>query len=763
MDERTFRLLDLSSVLDHLGGYAMSEAGRDLCRQLRPFADRQELTRQTQMIAECLSCGERILGCLQFFPDLEGVFRVLGTDTSLDEDGLWGVGQVLQRASQAQSALSGLDSREQPLLSGYCEELPWPDKTWQGIRRCLDQDGELRDESSPELMQVRGELRRLQSQCTKKVGEFLERKDVAGYLQNEYLTISSDRYVLAVKANFKGRLSGIIHDYSQTGETCYFEPIFLVELNNKLQELGQQEREAKRRVLAYLTTLVRQEEEGLRRLYDWLVHLDLIRAKVALARDLECTTLSVDSGAQLCVRRARHPLLELEGERVEPVDIELNEGQRALVITGGNSGGKTVCLKTLGLIGLMAESAIPVPVAENSSIPYWSGVYVFLGDEQSLEEHVSTFTAQIDYLRRVWPHLGQDSLVLLDEFGAGTDPSQGAALAQAVLDGLLQHRSWIAAATHFPALKAYALGREEVRAASVLFDPKTKTPLYRLAYDQAGSSQALDVAREHGLPEEILERAEQYLLLDGEDTSGLLNRLNELAVERDRELVSLREQRDRLKRKESELRRRYEERIARAIEEVRSYSRDIMEQWRQDRIGRKQARKRLHEKKQELTAELSREEEGVAQEERRDFQSGERAVYVPWNRTGVVREKDPKRERFKIDLGGVSIWADPGELSPAGGNGEASYSVARAGREGGAPLSLDLRGFREEDARLELDRFLDQAVYQGREEAEVIHGRGSGILRRMVHEELRNFPGVRSFETATEDRGGDGVTLVEFG
>jgi len=763
MDERTFRLLDFTSVLEHLGQYALSEAGRGQCLGLRPFSGRQELHLQTQLVSECLSQGERILACLRYFPDLEGVFKVLDTETPLDEDGLWGVGQVLQRASQAQSALGEVDSREQPRLSEYCEDLSWPDKTWQGIRRCLNDDGELKDESSPELMQVRGELRRLQSQCTRKVGEFLERKDVAGYLQNDYLTISSDRYVLALKSNFKGRLSGIIHDYSQTGETCYFEPLFLVELNNKLQELGQQEREAKRRVLVYLTSLVAQERDTLRRLYDWLVHLDLLRAKVAMARDLECTTLSVDAGQQLCVRQARHPLLLMEKAAVEPVDIELEQGQRALVITGGNSGGKTVCLKTLGLIGLMAESAIPVPVAENSSIPFWSGMYVFLGDEQSLEEHVSTFTAQIDYLKRIWPKVDANSLVLLDEFGAGTDPSQGAALAQAVLDSLLQQEAWIAAATHFPALKAYALGRDDVRAASVLFDPRTKTPLYRLAYDQAGSSQALDVAREHGLPEEILDRAEQYLLLDGEDTSGLLNRLNELAVERDRELSSLREQKDRLKQKESDLRRRYEDQIARAIEEVRSYSRDIMEQWRQDRIGRKQAQKRLHQKKRELSEQLSRQEEDQSQQARRDFEPGERVDYAPWNRTGVVQEKDSKRGRFKIDLGGVNIWADPTELSAADSGGGDNSAVARANVSGAAPLTLDLRGYREEDARLELDRFLDQAVYQGLQEAEVIHGRGSGILRKMVHQQLRGFPGVRSFDIATEDRGGDGVTLVEFG
>ena len=762
MDERTFRLLDFTRVLEQMGHHALSGAGASRCLKQRPFETHEELQREIQLVRESLSRGKEILDCLQFFPDIEGVFHVLDTDTPLDEDGLWGVGQVLIQASQARSLLSDTDSRDYPYLSAYCESVPWPDKIWQGIARCLDDAGELKDESSPELMQVRTELRRLHSQCTKKVGEFLEQKDVSGYLQNEYLTISSDRYVLAVKSNFKGRLSGIIHDYSQTGETCYFEPLFLVDLNNKLQELRQQEREAKRRVLVYLTSLVSQEGDKLRRLYDWLVTLDVLRAKVALARELDCSTMSVQPGAQLCVRQARHPLLMLEKVSVEPVDIELEQGQKALIITGGNSGGKTVCLKSLGVITLMAESAIPVPVAENSSIPWWRGVYVFLGDEQSLEENVSTFTAQIDYLRRVWSELGEESLVLLDEFGAGTDPSQGAALAQAVLDSLLQRRAWVAAATHFPALKAYALSRDDVRAASVLFHSRTKTPLYRLAYDQAGSSQALDVAREHGLPEEILDRAEQYLLLDGEDTSGLLNRLNDLALQRDEEIRSLQEQKDRLREKERELRRKYEDRIARAIEEVRQYSRDIVQQWRQERIGRKQAQKHLHSKRQELAEQLSRETK-ESQTESRDLETGEKVTYAPWNRTGLIQEKDPKRGSFKIDLGGVNIWASPSELSRAEAGGDSSYAVTRTDQGIGAQLSLDLRGYREQDARLELDRFLDQAVYQGREEAEVIHGRGAGVLRRMVHEQLRNFPGVRSFDVASEDRGGDGVTVVEFG
>lgn len=763
MDARTDRLLDFSKVLEQLGSYALSDAGQAVCLRLRPHEEPAELEEDRGLLSEALVCSEEILGCLQSFPDIAGVFEFLGGETPLDEDGLWGVKQVLLQARRAHSVLASLDPERQPRLASRLDTLSWPDKTWQGIHRCLDDAGELRDESSPELMQTRTEVRRLHNQCTKKIGEFVEEKNISGFLQDDYLTISSDRYVLSLKSNFKGRLSGIIHDYSQSGETCYFEPLFLVELNNKLQELKQQEREAKRRVLLYLTSLLGQEEEKIKRLYEWLVELDVLRAKVVMARELDGTPLTMAPGNRLSIRKARHPLLLWEKDHVEPVDIELTPPQKALIITGGNSGGKTVCLKTLGLLALMAKSALPVPADRDSSAPFWSDIFVFMGDEQSLQEHVSTFTAQIEYFKEVWPRIGENSLVLLDEFGAGTDPSQGAALAQAVMDSLLQRGGWVVAATHFPALKAYAMAREDVRAASVLFDPSTKQPLYRLAYDQAGSSQALDVAKEHGLPEEVLERAEQYLLLDGEDTSGLLNRLNELAVQREQELTDLHEEQKHLQQKKREMQDKYEKRISQAIEEVRGYSQQILQQWKQDRIGRKQAQKRLGEKRKELAAQLGRGEEAEQQE--RDFEPGEKVLYTPWSRSGRIEEKDEKKSRYKIDLGGVSIWAGQNELSPEEGSGAKSgksFAATRVKSEPVSQLYLDLRGLRAEEAQAELARFLDQAVYQGREEAEIIHGRGTGMLRRAVHDYLRDFPGVRSFSLAPEDRGGDGVTLIEL-
>ena len=244
--------------------------------------------------------------------------------------------------------------------------------------------------------------------------------------------------------------------------------------------------------------------------------------------------------------------------RIEPADLVLREGDRVLVFSGSNAGGKTVALKTLGLITLMTLAGLPAPVDSGATLPFWNRVHAFIGDEQSLDDHVSTFTGQIHHLSAIWERLDGQSLVLLDEFGAGTDPSQGAALAQAVLDGLLEKGAFTVTATHFPALKSYALTREGVRAASVLFDPNTKKPLFHLAYDQVGASQALDVAREHGLPESVLRRAEHYLLMDGDDASAVMDRLNELARQREEELARMKDEERRLRDKRQALQEKLE-------------------------------------------------------------------------------------------------------------------------------------------------------------------------------------------------------------
>ncbi len=740
----------------------LSEAGSKRVLSLSPVTDEKGVKSLQSLLQEALSLGDDLISLVGEFPPLEGVFEHLGRGDVLDEDGLWGVFSFLNEARKVYSFLTSLSQEDYPSLRGLVKGMSWPRMTFQGLSRCLDPSGDIKDRSSPELLNIRGEIRRLQKQCTKKVNDFLTENILGNMLQDEYLTISSDRYVIALKSNFKGKIQGIIHDYSQTGETCYFEPFFLVELNNRLQELRQKEREEKNRILKYLSSLILQEREQLISLYSLLIEMDILRAKLLFSRDMDASILGV-GGEEVTLMGFRHPLLYLEkGEATEPVDILLASDQRALLLTGGNSGGKTVCLKSLGLAALMTLSGLPVPCREGSSIPFWHKIYVFLGDEQSIEESLSTYTAQIKKLRDIWDLIDDTSLVLLDEFGSGTDPSQGAALAQAVVDSLLEKGAWIFSVTHFPALKVYGLTRKEIRVASVLFDPESKRPLYKIAYDQVGTSQALDVAREFGLPREIVERAQQYLMGTEEETSRIISKLNYLAVEREKEIANLRYERERLEVEKRTLRDRYEKKIGVLLEEIGSNIRDIVRQWREQRIERKLALKKLKDLQKKLQGKLPAQRRDKVLDTK-ELKRGQRVVYLPWKREALVEELD--KEKLKINVSGISLWVqlEDIELRQKEGNPqrEREFSV-KISLNNLPSLTLDIRGKRVAEAEIMVRQFIDRAMLKGNFRAEIIHGRGGGILRKMVAEVLKEFPGIKRYYFAPEDRGGDGVTIVEF-
>lgn len=762
MESRTLHLLEFPKVLHELSEFAVSEPGAEACLALRPLTDAAEVRQRLELLDQALRWVRESSFRLSEFPDLTSIFPVLDVPHRfLDLDALVALRVTLEQARVAREMLEPFEPRGWDLLREAVLGAPWPQATWAAVRRCIDQDGSLKDESSPGLFSVRQEIRQIHQKCTKRVKDFVLTENISHYLQDDYMTVSSDRYVLPLRVNFKNRFPGIIHDYSQTGETCYFEPMFLVELNNSLQELKREERAEERKVLEYLSSLVRQEREGITGCYESLVELDLLMAKARLAESLRGVSLDIGSGLPARLINARHPLLALHEAKTEALDIKLQEGQRALIVSGGNAGGKTVCLKTLGLISLMAFSGLPVPVAEGSSLPLWTEIFVILGDEQSLEEHVSTFTAQIQYFSRVWDKVGPDTLFLLDEFGAGTDPTQGAALAQAVIDGLLERGATSFAATHFPALKAYALATPKVRAASVLFDPKTKRPLFKLAYDQVGASIALDVAREHGLPRSVLSKAEQYLLLDGTDTSAVLDRLNTLAVRREQENEALETERAALRKKRDGLEAKFERERIKVLSEVRELAQGVLREWKSERLGRKQALKKLSDARERLEPMQLEPKEDIPVLAFADILPGQRVSYRAWNKAGVVLEKDERRKQVKVDFSGVAMWVAFAELTLVDGpERKAPVVVQASSGELGYSLTLDVRGRRADEAIVELEKFLDAALLRGAGSVEIIHGRGTGALRREIHEVLRRSPSVAGFALANEDRGGDGMTEV---
>ncbi|MGE4193496.1 MAG: endonuclease MutS2 [Pseudodesulfovibrio sp.] len=762
MESRTFQVLEFPKILGVLSGFATSEPGASECLNIHPHSTLEAVLLANELFDQAASWVGESGFRMRAFPDLGGIFPHLSSELAvLDQDALFALKIILDLAMEARESLSRFEDRGWEVLKSELFAYDWPQKTVSGIGRCLDAEGQIRDESSPALMDVRQEIRAIHQRCTKRVKDFIIQENMGAAMQDEFMTISSDRYVLPIKANFKNKTKGIIHDYSQTGETCYFEPIFLVETNNRLQELKREERAEEYKVLQYLTGLIRQEKPQVSDAYRGLVTLDVLMAKVRLAGVYNGRTIEVTGEGAPRLLKSRHPLLALTDESVHPLNIELEEGQRAMIVSGGNAGGKTVCLKTVGLIGLMAFSGLPVPAAEGSRLPFWSDIFVIMGDEQSLEENVSTFTAQIKYLRRVWDQVDDRSLFILDEFGAGTDPTQGAALAQAVIDSLLEKRATAFTATHFPALKAYAMATRGVRAASVLFDPDTKKPLFRLAYDQVGASIALDVAKEHGLPNEILERAEKYLLLDGSDTTTVLDRLNAMAVKKEQELDAIEDERARIEKKRANLEAKFEKERVKLLKDVQSKAQDVVKQWKSERIGRKEARKKLHEVRLRIE-DIAPEREKEPAFSFSDIVPGMKVSYLAWNKSGTVLEINDKKKQAKVDIGGVAMWVKADHLGPAasGGSGPAKPANAKAPAPSDLVVEVDLRGNRADMAISELERAMDAALRKGAGRLEIVHGRGTGALRREVHEFLKHYPAVESFALAPEDRGGDGMTEV---
>lgn len=764
---RTLHSLEFDAIQAILSSHCFSEPGKEKALHISPLPSQQDAEK-------ALLCYEDFLVWQQAnqvytytpatFPDIRPLLT--GRQGIVpDIDAFWSLRNMLQMAQDAVASItSGEGQHSWPNLFSLVQDTSLPVQLTAALKRCISDDALIKDESSPELYRLRCEIRSLHQNCMNKVREFATQYNFLPYLQDEFITLTSDRYVLPLKAHYKNRMQGIVHDWSQTGETCYFEPIFLVELNNRLRQLKQEEREEEHNILAYLHSLFQQESQGVKVANHLLTELDILQAKKTLAEKIcavSPTFASLTGGIELL--SARHPLLALAANTtnvaVHPIDIKLRQGDSCLVITGSNAAGKTVCLKTMGLLTVMAMSGLPIPVKRGSFLPWWSRIDAFIGDEQCLTDNVSTFTAQIEHLVKAWQYLKENSLVLLDEFGAGTDPAQGAALAQGLLETLCERGATILTATHFPALKTWALTHSGVRAASMLFDSQTQRPLFKLAYDQVGASQALAVARQHGLPAEILQKAETYLLQSGKEEGNVLNRLNSLAVQREEELAELHRQQDKARHAQIHCREQLEKSRKTLLDEVQSNIATLMRSWKEGKLGAKQAVKELSRIKGSLLPQKAERETILPPPQ--TFSVGQTLYHTLFQKKGTVIDIDTRRQRVRLSMDGVTLWALMQDLSITATPTKAKIARPALTSAVDSPaMRLDVRGQRAEEAIADVERFLDNALLSGFANLEIVHGRGTGALRREIHAFLRNFPTVANFALAPEDQGGDGMTIV---
>jgi DNA mismatch repair protein MutS2 len=790
--DKTRADLGWGTLLDELASRARTRRGADLARALAPFSNLDDARARHAEVSEA-----RALHDLGAPLPLDGV-RDLDEALPRAEKGGVLEGALLRDVGSTAAAgarvKQHLRSGRAPRLLGRAILIDELDELSEPIGRSFDEgtvDGKVRlsDRASPALGSLRRRAQVVREELERKVGSLLDSAHIGEHLQDKFFTQREDRYVIPIRIDARNKVRGIVHGTSQSGQTVFVEPEEMVELNNRLKLAELEVAEEERRILAELSLLVTDALPRLRANIEILSLLDLIDASARLSSDLRATPPELSADGPLDLRRARHPLMILAQRECVPNDIIIDWG-KTMVVSGPNAGGKTVALKTAGLSSLMALSGLHVAAQEGSRLPQLSAVLTDVGDDQSLERNLSTFSAHVLHLRDFLASAGPGVLVLLDEVAVGTDPEQGAALAQAVLEGLAEKGATTMVTTHYDRLKALAPRDPRFVNASVGFDVERLLPTFKLHLGVPGASGAVVVARRLGLPESVCARATS---LAGESTTGLERLLLDVEAERrkiqkEREMTEA--ERAEAERAHAEAERRAEE-ARKTLQKAKAGAHDqAVESLRAARTELDRTRAVLRRSGGKITpAEISEMKKDI-DEAARAVREAAPAPPPPPGRPATLGDLKPGVEVFVAKLGGMGeVLAVKGnKISVQAGILKATITVddirivdektqksARQQRGHNAfddappPLSqergfatLDVRGERVDVALGRAEKFLDDAMRGGKEAVLVIHGHGTGKLRDALREQLRGFPGVSGVRSGEPGEGGDGVTVIQL-
>lgn len=780
MNAKDLQTLELPAVLQQLAGFTDFSASKQLALELAPTTYLEIAQRRQAETAEArqLQSGESGLtigGARDVRKQADDAARgsVLEPNELLDVQSTLIAARTLSRRFKRESSF--------PVLSEIASELADETGLVNAISRVLDERGQVKDSASKRLANIRQELRAGRERLVKKLERMVNDPKTAPMLQEPIVTQREGRFVIPLRAEFKGRMQAVIHDQSSSGATLFVEPLTVVEANNELRQLELAEREEVRRILAELSGMVGAKGEQLILSVEALARLDLAFAKARYAEALGATQPVIhqplDRRARVQLREARHPLLAPEA--VVPIDLLLEPEVRALVITGPNTGGKTVTLKTAGLLSAMAQCGMQIPAAAGSEVVVFDAIYADIGDEQSIEQSLSTFSSHISNIIRILAVADNRSLVLLDELGAGTDPGEGAALARSLLTEFVDRGAITLVATHYPELKLYAHQTPGVLNASVEFDLESLRPTYRLSIGLPGRSNALAIASRLGLGTPIVERAREQLSPEELQADSLLE---DLRSQREASLAA-RQQADQAAAEAGQLRDQLRSRLE-GIEAERDQILDaarqqgheqaqaIREEFRRLR-GRLAAMsedlERLEQAEQELeniTQQLDLPEQQLVPdaEALEQLSVGDRVRLRSIAAEGVVTALGPSHA--EVQVGSLRVRADLDDLGPPGAETARPTPVRRAIEIKLAseppPLELNVRGSSVQDAIEAVERRVDAAYLAGMPLLRVIHGKGTGTLREAIREWLSSSPYIVSTESAPANQGGEGVTVVKL-
>ncbi len=732
-------------------------------------------------------------------PDIRGLLKTVRPAGSVPEaPQLLEARQAMHTATQLRRYIDSRKDRY-PALVTAVDGLADLDEITKRIDLTVGHDGRVLDSASPELTRIRKTIVRREHDLRDQLNQELRRAIAAGHATEDQPTIRNGRMVIPVRAEARRKVRGFVQDTSGTGQTVYIEPEACLDLNNELRELAAAERQEERRVLIAVADLIRARLAEISESLRTLAAFDVIRAKALVANRLEAAVPSC-GGASLMIKAGRNPALVLrysseetdgEGRSVVPLDLHLADDRHVLLITGPNAGGKTVALGTIGLFALMTAHGIPIPADETTELPIFRSLLVDIGDEQSIENDLSTFSAHMLVAREIVEKADEHTLVLIDEAGTGTDPEEGAALAQSLLEHLGAAGAWTVATTHHGRLKAFAHEAEFARNAAMEFDRKTLAPTYRLQLDVPGSSYAFDISRRMGLQESVLERARELtgagkahledLIAEHEQRLTELTNLRDKAredladVERQRRaygsaMAELKQNRARLK---ADALRQADEILRSANAEVERTIREIKEA-RAEREPTRKARTRLESAQRDISVQYRAVEEELepAEDTSPDdaaiLEVGDRVVLDDGSTVAQVAEIDPDDDEVVIISGSLHMRVARSRLKRVGGRAEQRVDVRQVGLSPGKTASeqvrqrLDVRGKRVDEAVSEVSSFIDRALPSSLNRLEILHGKGTGALRTAIHDYLAERSDVVGFEEADWEQGGAGVTIVHL-
>jgi DNA mismatch repair protein MutS2 len=774
MRERDLLALEYDKVLHLLAGGALSSAGHEACLALHPQTNPTVVEAESERAWQFFRLLEQQLTMpMREFPDIRSSLEwAAHLGAALEGQKLVQILSVIALARALATFFRRQASNYDQLryLPEVLLTFPVLEDT---LYRCLDETGQLKDEASPELRSLRRRVRALGEEIEQRLHDVLRSSQAKDVVTDQYITIRNNRFVIPVRPNFHTRLQGIVQDRSGSGETVFIEPLFAIELNNRLL-LSRKEVEAEEhRLYLWLTDLVREALPQLESTFAALIDVDILHAKTLLAQKHRCSKPCF-GGAGVHLRNARHPLLLATGKPVTPIDLLLPAGKTGLIITGPNTGGKTAALKTLGLLCLMAQSGLLIPAEDESQLPIFRGVFADIGDAQSLEHSLSTFSAHIRNVTDLLHELAPPALVLFDEPGGGTDPAEGGALASGLLAHLKERGVHVAASTHLTPVKLLALADEAYQVAAVGFDLETLTPHYQLHYGTVGQSLGLPMARRLGLPEAVCVAAETTVPTEARQLSRAIAQLEETrtAFEQERTRARAeREQAETLRRQQQTLLAEVEEKKRRVwreeLAEAKTLVRRLREEGREviDRMRAAQPRAR-----QELATLLHEQRQHIAAKEE-ELRSTPLEALAPPQLGDEVEIRDGKirgellaiqGDRARIRRGSLTFEAPLNQIRKAGERTREPRVRVAVEKSASLATELNLLGLRVHEALPRLETFLDQALLEQRTSVRIVHGMGTGALRRAVRQFLAESRYCSSYSEPSRAEGGGGVTIAEL-